>query len=58
MDSPFPSISSIPIALFLYLINQAAIKIAARAPILDSTAAVMTPANEMEEDNICFTQYF
>ena len=48
MDSPFPPPSSLSTALFLYLINQAAIKIAARAAILDSTAAVMTPANEME----------
>ena len=48
MDSPFPPLPSVSTALFLYLINQAAIEIAARAPILDSTAAVMTPANEME----------
>jgi len=54
MDSPFPPLSSISIALFLYLINQAAIKIAVRAPILDSTAAVMTPANEMERGYITF----
>ena len=54
MDSPFPPLSSLSTALFLYLINQTAIKIAARAPILDSTAAVMTPANKMKK-RIAFT---
>lgn len=54
MDSPFPPLSSISTALFLYLINQTAIKIAARAPILDSTAAAMTPAKKMEK-KIAFT---
>ena len=55
MDSPFPPLSSVSNALFLYLINQTALKIAARAAILDSTATVMTPANEMETTEMTFT---